>query len=208
MIEQQIQNAQFFAKDPVEFNSGEVRFNVPHDLVPELDALRDEVKSNGRAVLAEMETVFGQMQDQLRTMAPALDLKPLIATMTKRLAATTKRRDSAMAALNEGTSELGRMRQIMALQSRVISGESLHGILSASRDPSELLALAELSDQVGDVDTKAQAMSKAVSIATDNADGEIERLQVAIRAAQLEQTRYAERWDHLVACLGWSPRHG
>ena len=41
-----------------------------------------------------------------------------------------------------------------------------------------------------------------------NADSEIERLQVAIRAAMLEQTRYAERWDHLVACLGWAPRHG
>jgi hypothetical protein len=203
-----IKNAEFFAKSPVEFNSGEVRFNVPADLVPEVDGLRDSVKSEGFAALEKMAAVFGEAQNQLRQMAPALDLKPLIATMTKRLAETTKRRDAAMAALNEGTSELGRMRQIMGLQSRIIAGESLHGILTASRDPSELLALSELACQVGDDQTREEAMSKAVSIATGGADSEIERLGTAIRAAQLEQTRYAERWDHLVACLGWVPRHG
>ncbi len=128
--------------------------------------------------------------------------------MHKRLAETTERRDAAMAALNEGTSELGRLKQIMALQSRVIAGESLHGILSASRDPAELLALAELASQVGDTDMREQATRKAADIATCNADQEIERLQSAIRSAQLEQTRYAERWAHLIDCLGWVPRHG
>ena len=202
-----IQNADFFAKDPVEFNSGEVRFNVPADMVPEVDALRDEVKSNGRAALEQMATRFAAMQDELRTMAPQLDLGPLIAAMHERLAETTKRRDAAMSALNEGTSELGRMRQIMTLQSRIIAGESLHGILTACRDPAELLALSELSDQVGDIQTREEAKAKAVSIATNNADQEIERLQVAIRSAQLEQTRYAERWAHLIDCLGWASRH-
>lgn len=203
-----IQNAQFFAKNPVELNSGEIRFSLPHDLVPELDALRDSQKQAGFDALEEMETVFGQMQDKLRTMAPKLDLKPLIAKMHKRLAATTERRDAAMAAMNEGTSELGRMRQIMGLQSRVISGESLHGILSSSRDPAELLALSELAGQAGDTDIQEKAKSKAIDIATGGADGEIERLQVAVRFAELEQVRYGQRWDHLVACLGWTPRHG
>lgn len=203
-----IKNADFFAKDPIEFNSGEIRFNVPADLVPEVDALRDEVKSNGRDVLAEMETVFGEMQDALRQMAPKLDLGPLLDKMHERLAETTKRRDAAMSALAAGTSELGRMRQIMGLQSRVISGESLHGILSASRDPGELLALSELADQIGDIQTREEAMSKAADIATGHAGGEIERLQVAIRFAMLEQTRYSERWAHLIDCLGWAPRHG
>ena len=208
MIEQQIQNAQFFAKDPVELASGELRFNVPHDLVGEIDALRDTQKQAGFDALEQMAVVFGKMQDELRQMAPQLDLKPLLDKMHKRLAATTKRRDSAMAALAAGTSELGRLKQIMALQSRVISGESLHGILSATRDPAELLALSELADQVGDDQLREQATRKAADIATGNADQEIERLQVAIRAAQLEQSRYSERWDHLVACLGWAPRHG
>lgn len=203
-----IKNADFFAKNPVELNSGEIRFSLPHDLVQELDALRDTVKAEGFAALEEMETVFSHMQDELRTMAPKLDLSPLIAAMTKRLDATTKRRDSAMAALNEGASELGRIKQIMGLQSRIIAGESLHGILTACRDPAELLALSELADQVGDTDTREQAKSKAVSIASNNADGEIERLGTAIRFAQLEQTRYAERWAHLIDCLGWAPRHG
>lgn len=208
MNEQQIQNAQFFVKDPVELASGEIRFNVPHDLVGEVDALRDSVKAEGFAALEQMAVVFGKMQDELRTMAPQLDLKPLLDKMHKRLAETTERRDAAMAALNEGTSELGRLKQIMALQSRVIAGESLHGILSASRDPAELLALAELASQVGDTDMREQATRKAADIATCNADQEIERLQSAIRSAQLEQTRYAERWAHLIDCLGWVPRHG
>ena len=207
MNEQQIQNAQFFAKDPVELASGEIRINLPRDLASELDALRDSQKHAGFAALAEMETVFGQMQDALRQMAPQLDLGPLIAAMHERLAATTERRDAAMAVLNEGTSELGRLKQIMTLQSRIIAGESLHGILTACSDPSELLALSELADQVGDDQLQAQAMSKAADIATGHAGGEIERLQVAIRAAMLEQSRYAERWAHLVACLGWAPRH-
>lgn len=208
MNEQQIQNAQFFVKDPVELASGEIRFSLPSDLVGEVDGLRDTQKQAGFDALEKMATRFAAMQDELRQMAPQLDLSPLIATMHKRLAETTKRRDAAMAALAAGTSELGRMRQIMGLQSRVISGESLHGILTACRDPAELLALSELADQVGDIQTREEAKSKAADIATDNADGEIERLQSAIRAAQLEQTRYAERWDHLIACLGWAPRHG
>lgn len=203
-----IKNAQFFAKDPVEFNSGEIRFNVPHDLVPEVDALRDTQKQAGFDALEKMATRFAAMQDELRQMAPQLDLSPLIATMHKRLAETTKRRDAAMAALAAGTSELGRMRQIMGLQSRVISGESLHGILTACRDPAELLALSELADQVGDIQIREEAKSKAADIASNNADGEIERLQVAIRSAQLEQTRYSKRWVHLINCLGWVPRHG
>ena len=202
-----IQNAQFFAKDPVELASGELRFNLPSDLVLEVDALRDSVKAEGFAALAKMETVFGEMQDALRTMAPQLDLGPLIATMTKRLAETTKRRDDAMAALSEGTSELGRLKQIMTLQSRVISGENLRSILAGCSDPSELLALSELADQIGDDQLREEAKSKAADIATGHADSEIERLQVAIRFAELEQLRYGQRWDHLVACLGWAPRH-
>lgn len=132
-----IKNADFFAKNPVEFNSGDVRFNVPHDLVVEIDALRDTQKQAGFAALERMAVVFGEMQDELRQMAPKLDLKPLLDKMHKRLAATIERRDAAMAALAAGTSELGRMRQIMGLQSRVIGGESLHGILNATRDPAE-----------------------------------------------------------------------
>jgi hypothetical protein len=203
-----IKNAEFFAKDPVELASGELRFNLPSDLVSEVDALRDSQKQAGFDALEKMASVFSQMQDELRQMAPKLDMGPLLDKMHKRLDATTKRRDAAMAALASGTSELGRIKQIMGLQSRVISGENLHSILSASRDPSELLALSELSDQIGDTDIQAQAMSKAVSIATGGADSEIERLQVAIRAAQLERTRYSERWAHLIDCLGWAPRHG
>lgn len=203
-----IKNAEFFAKDPVELASGELRFNLPSDLVSEVDALRDSQKQAGFDALEQMATRFSAMQDELRTMAPALDMGPLLDKMHKRLDATTKRRDAAMSALNEGTSELGRMRQIMGLQSRIIAGENLHSILGASRDPSELLALSELACQVGDDQTQEEAMGKAVSIATGGADSEIERLQVAIRFAELEQTRYAERWDHLVACLGWVPRHG
>lgn len=73
-----IKNAQFFAKDPVELASGEIRFSLPADMVGELDALRDSQKQAGFDALERMAAVFSQMQDELRQMAPALDLKPLL----------------------------------------------------------------------------------------------------------------------------------
>ena len=124
------------------------------------------------------------------------------AELVKAREAAQKRLEDGIAAANQAISETDYLRAGMALQTKMISGVSLEQLLSELGTFKELNSLALLAEQLERADIAGEARAKAVDIATDGAEQEIDQLSSCLIELVNAEANYHSRWRMMLEQIG------
>ena len=90
----------------------------------------------------------------------------------------------------------------MALQTKMIAGASLEKLLTELGDYKELNSLALLAEQLERTGIAAEARAKAIEVATDGAQSEIDQLSGCLRHLGDAEQSYRVAWERMLGQLG------
>ncbi|MGU5535318.1 hypothetical protein, partial [Aeromonas caviae] len=99
-------------------------------------------------------------------------------------------------------SEIDQLRAVTALQTKMISGVSLEQLLSELGTFKELNSLALLAEQLGRTDIASEAKAKAVDIATNGAQREIDQLSSCLIELVNSEENYHAQWRMMLEQIG------
>ncbi|EHI50989.1 hypothetical protein, partial [Aeromonas salmonicida] len=109
---------------------------------------------------------------------------------------------TTIVAASSAVSETDALRAVVGLQTRMIGGVNLEQLLSELGDFKSLNALALLAEQLGRTGTAGEARTKAIEIATDGAQKEIEQLCGCLRHLGDAEQSYRVTWERMLGQLG------
>lgn len=163
--------------------------------------------------MAKAEALIGQAAEQMNRELVALREKLLKeipmpdhaayrAELEKAREAAQERLESGIAAASAGVSEVDHLTFVVALQSRVIGGVCLEQLLAELGDYKALNSLATLAEQLGRTGIAAEARAKAIEIATNGAQREIDQLESCLRNLGDAEGNYLARWQMMLGQIG------
>ncbi|MEE9709551.1 hypothetical protein [Aeromonas caviae] len=142
------------------------------------------------------------LREKLLKEIPMPDHAAYRAELEKAREAAQERLESGIAAASASISEVDHLTSLVALQSRMISGVSLEQLLSELGSYRELNSLALLAEQLGRTGIAAEARAKAVDIATDGAEQEIDQLSSCLIELVNAEENYHARWRMMLEQIG------
>lgn len=113
-----------------------------------------------------------------------------------------KRLDDGIAAASGSISEVDHLTFVVALQSRVIGGVSLEQLLAELGDYKALNSLATLAEQLERADIAGEARAKAIEIATNGAQREIDQLSGCLLGLVNAEANYLAQWKMMLEQIG------
>lgn len=187
--------------EAVKFDMGS-RYAVPVSMIATLAEHQDRADALIGKVAERMNEELVSLRERLLGEIPMPDHAAYRAELVKAREAAQKRLDDGIAAASASISEVDHLTCVVLLQSRVIGGVNLEQLLSELGSYRELNSLATLAEQLGRTGIAADARAKAVEIATDGAEQEIDLLSGCLRHLGDAEANYLTLWKMMLGQLG------
>ena len=187
--------------EAIKFDMGS-RYAVPVSMISTLAAHQDKANALVEEVAERMNGELVALREKLLGEIPMPDHASYRAVLEKAREAAQARLSAGVAAASAAISETDQLRAVVALQTRMISGVSLEQLLSELGDYKALNSLATLAEQLGRTGIAAEARAKAVEIATDGAEQEIDQLSGCLLGLVNAEANYLARWRMMLEQIG------
>jgi len=185
----------------VKFDMGS-RYAVPVSMIPVLDKHMAKAEALIGQAAERMNGELVALREKLLKEIPMPDHAAYRAELEKAREAAQKRLEDGIAAANQAISETDYLRAGMALQTKMIGGASLEKLLTELGDYKELNSLALLAEQLGRTGIAGEARAKAIEVATDGAQKEIDQLSGCLRHLGDAEQSYRVVWERMLGQLG------
>lgn len=185
----------------VKFDMGS-RYAVPVSMIATLAEHQDRADALIGKVAERMNEELVSLRERLLGEIPMPDHASYRAVLEKARKAAQKRLDDGIAAASGSISEVDHLTFVVALQSRVIGGVSLEQLLAELGDYKALNSLATLAEQLGRTGIAAEARAKAIDIATNGAQREIDQLSGCLLDLVNAEANYHAQWQKMLGQLG------
>lgn len=187
--------------ETVKFDFGSP-YSTPASMIATLAEHQDRADALIGKVAERMNEELVSLRERLLGEIPMLDHASYRAVLEKAREAAQKRLDDGIAAASAAISEIDQLRSVTALQTRMIAGASLEQLLSELNDYKALNSLATLAEQLGRTGIAAEARAKAIEIATDGAQKEIDQLSSCLIELVNAEANYLARWRMMLEQIG------
>ena len=187
--------------ESIKFDMGS-RYAVPVSMIATLAEHQDRADALVGKVAERMNQELVALRERLMKEVPMPDHAAYRAALEKAREAAQDRLSAGVAAASAGVSEVDHLTFVVALQSRVIGGVSLEQLLAELGDYKALNSLATLAEQLGRTGIAAEARAKAVEIATDGAQKEIDQLSSCLIELVNAEANYHARWRMMLEQIG------
>lgn len=185
----------------VKFDMGS-RYAVPVSMIPVLDKHMAKAEALIGQAAERMNGELVALREKLLKEIPMPDHAAYRAELEKAREAAQKRLEDGIAAANQAISETDYLRAGMALQTKMIGGASLEKLLTELGDYKELNSLALLAEQLGRTGIAGEARAKAIEVATDGAQKEIDQLSSCLIELVNAEANYHARWRMMLEQIG------
>jgi len=187
--------------ETVKFDLGS-RYSTPTGMIATLAEHQDKANALVEKVSERMNQELVALREKLMGEIPMPDHAAYRAELVKAREAAQKRLDDGIAAASAAISETDYLRAAMALQTKMISGVSLEKLLTELGTFKELNSLALLAEQLGRTGIASEAKAKAIEVATDGAQQEIDQLESCLRGLGDAEGNYHARWKMMLGQIG------
>ncbi|MFM4902930.1 hypothetical protein [Aeromonas hydrophila] len=187
--------------ETIKFDMGS-RYAVPVSMIATLAEHQDRADALIGKVAGRMNQELIALREKLLKEIPMPDHAAYRAELVKARETAQKRLKDGVAAASSSISEVDHLTSVVSLQTRMISGVSLEQLLSELGDYKALNSLATLAEQLGRTGIAAEARAKAVDIATNGAQKEIDQLSGCLRHLGDAEGNYLARWKMMLGQIG------
>lgn len=187
--------------EAIKFDMGS-RYSTPASMIPALDKHMAKAEALIGQAAERMNGELVALRERLLGEIPMPDHAAYRTELEKARKAAQKRLDDGIAAASAAISETDQLRAVMALQTRMIAGASLEQLLSELGTFKELNSLALLAEQLGRTSIASEAKAKAIDVATNGAQKEIDQLSGCLRNLGDAEANYLARWKMMLSELG------
>lgn len=187
--------------EAVKFDLGS-RYSTPAGMIPALDKHMAKAEALIGQAAERMNGELVALREKLLKEIPMPDHAAYRAELVKAREAAQKRLDDGIAAASAAISETDYLKSAMALQTRMIGGASLEQLLTELGTFKELNSLALLAEQLGRTSIASEAKAKAIEIASDSAQREIDQLSGCLRHLGDAEQSYRVTWERMLGQLG------
>lgn len=187
--------------ETIKFDMGS-RYAVPVSMIATLAEHQDRADALIGKASEKMNQELIALRERLLGEVPMPDHAAYRSELLKARETAQKRLEDGIAAANQAISETDYLRAAMALQTKMIAGASLEQLLSALGSYRELNSLATLAEQLGRTGIAAEARAKAIEVATDGAEQEIDLLSGCLRNLGDAEANYLARWKMMLEQIG------
>ena len=187
--------------EAVKFDMGS-RYSTPASMIPALDKHMAKAEALIGQAAERMNGELVALRERLLGEIPMPDHASYRTELEKAREAAQERLESGIAAASGSISEVDHLTFVVALQSRVIGGVSLEQLLAELGDYKALNSLATLAEQLGRTGIAAEARAKAVEVATDGAQQEIDKLSSCLLDLVNAEANYHAQWQKMLGQLG------
>ncbi|MDH1896565.1 MULTISPECIES: hypothetical protein [Aeromonas] len=187
--------------EAIKFDMGS-RYTTPASMIATLAEHQGKADALIGKAVERMNKELLALRERLMKEIPAPDYAAYRAELEKAREAAQKRLDDGIAAASAAISETDYLKSAMALQTKMIAGASLEQLLSELNDFKALNSLALLAEQLGRTDIASEAKAKAVDIATDGAQKEIDQLSSCLIELVNAESIYLARWKMTLEQIG------
>lgn len=187
--------------ETVKFDFGSP-YSTPANMIATLAEHQDRADALIGQTAEKMNQQLIALREKLMGEIPKPNIAGFRAELEKAREAAQARLSAGVAAASAGVSEVDHLTSVVALQSRVIGGVSLEQLLAELGDYKALNSLATLAEQLGRTGIAAEARAKAVEIATDGAEQEIDQLSGCLLDLVNAEANYHAQWQKMLGQLG------
>ena len=187
--------------EAVKFDLGS-RYSTPVNMITTLAEHQDKADALVRKVADRMNQELVALREKLLKEIPMPAHAAYRAELEKAREAARKRLECGVSAASAAISETDYLRAAMALQTKMIGGVSLEQLLSELGDYKALNSLATLAEQLGRTGIASEAKAKAIEIATNGAQQEIDKLSGCLRHLGDAEQSYRVTWERMLGQLG------
>ncbi|HHO0784676.1 TPA: hypothetical protein ACRTOB_000323 [Aeromonas hydrophila] len=187
--------------EAVKFDMGS-RYAVPVSMIATLAEHQDRADALIGQTAEKMNQQLIALREKLMGEIPKPNIAGFRAELEKAREAAQARLSAGVAAASAGVSEVDHLTSVVFLQARMIGGVSLEQLLAELGDYKALSSLATLAEQLGRTGIAAEARAKAVEIATDGAEQEIDQLSGCLRHLGDAEQSYRVAWERMLGQLG------
>lgn len=187
--------------ETVKFDLGS-RYTTPASMIPALDKHMAKAEALIGQAAERMNGELIALREKLMGEIPMPDHAAYRAELVRAREAAQKRLDDGIAAASAAISETDYLRAAMALQTRMIGGASLEQLLSELGTFKALNSLALLAEQLGRTGIASEAKAKAIEVATNGAQKEIDKLSGCLRNLGDAEANYLARWKMMLGQIG------
>ncbi|QWL80930.1 hypothetical protein HQ395_20415 [Aeromonas hydrophila] len=187
--------------ETVKFDFGSP-YSTPANMIATLAEHQDRADALIGQTAEKMNQQLIALREKLMGEIPKPNIAGFRAELEKAREAAQARLSAGVAAASAGVSEVDHLTFVVALQSRVIGGVSLEQLLAELGDYKALNSLATLAEQLGRTGIAAEARAKAIDIATNGAQREIDQLSGCLLDLVNAEANYHARWQKMLGQLG------
>ncbi|RWT76777.1 hypothetical protein [Aeromonas caviae] len=187
--------------ETVKFDFGSP-YSTPANMIATLAEHQDRADALIGQTAEKMNQQLIALREKLMGEIPKPNIAGFRAELEKAREAAQERLESGIAAASGSISEVDHLTFVVALQSRVIGGVSLEQLLAELGDYKALNSLATLAEQLGRTGIAAEARAKAIDIATNGAQREIDQLSGCLLGLVNAEANYLARWRMMLEQIG------
>ncbi|MGQ4867878.1 hypothetical protein [Aeromonas caviae] len=187
--------------ETVKFDFGSP-YSTPASMIATLAEHQDRADALIGKVAELMNRELVALREKLLKEIPMPNHASYRAVLEKARKAAQKRLDDGIAAASGSISEVDHLTSVVALQSRVIGGVSLEQLLAELGDYKALNSLATLAEQLGRTGIASEAKAKAIEIATNGAQKEIDQLSGCLLGLVNAEANYLAQWRMMLEQIG------
>lgn len=187
--------------EAVKFDLGS-RYTTPTGMTATLAEHQDKADALIGKVAERMNEELVSLREKLLGEIPKPNIAGFRAELVRARETAQERLEDGIAAANQAISETDYLRAGMALQTKMIAGASFEQLLSALDDYKSLNSLALLAEQLERTGIAAEARAKAIEIATNGAQREIDQLESCLRNLGDAEAIYLARWQMMLGQIG------
>ncbi|HHQ4662050.1 TPA: hypothetical protein ACSPZY_002486 [Aeromonas veronii] len=187
--------------ETVKFDFGSP-YSTPANMIATLAEHQDRADALIGKVAERMNEELASLRERLLGEIPMPDHASYRAVLEKARKAAQKRLDDGIAAASGSISEVDHLTSVVGLQSRVIAGVSFEQLLSELDDYKSLNSLATLAEQLGRTGIASEARAKAIEVATNGAQREIDQLSGCLLDLVNAEANYLARWKMMLGQIG------
>lgn len=187
--------------ETVKFDFGSP-YSTPANMIATLAEHQDRADALIGQTAEKMNQQLIALREKLMGEIPKPNIAAYRTVLEKARKAAQKRLDDGVSAANQAISETDYLRAGMALQTRMIVGASFEQLLFELDDYKSLNSLALLAEQLERADIAAEARAKAIEVATDGAQKEIDQLSGCLRHLGDTEQLYRVTWERMLGQIG------
>lgn len=187
--------------EAIKFDMGS-RYSTPASMIPALDKHMAKAEALIGQAAERMNGELVALREKLLGEIPKPNIAGFRAELEKAREAAQERLESGIAAASGSISEIDQLRAVTALQTKLIGGASLEQLLSELGAFKELNSLALLAEQLGRTGIAGEARAKAIDIATNGAQREIDQLSGCLLGLVNAEANYLAQWKMMLEQIG------